>query len=56
MGAVKLMTCRFWDAYVDEACGLLPPDEFNAAGTTYEGFDVAVLRSDLEYVRMPAAA
>jgi hypothetical protein len=56
LGAVKLMTGRFWDAYVDEACALLPPDEFNAAGTTYEGFDVAVLRSDLEYLRMPAAA
>ena len=56
MGAVKRMTCRFRDAYVDEACVLLAADEFNAAGTTYEESHVAVLRSDLGYVRMPAAA
>ena len=56
LGAVKLMTCRLWDAYVDEACALPPPDEFKAAGTKYERSDVAMLRSDLEYVRMPAAA
>jgi hypothetical protein len=48
--------CRFWDADVDEVYALLPPDDFNAAGTTYEGSDVAVLRSDLGYVRMLAAA
>jgi hypothetical protein len=56
LGAVKLMTCRLCDAYVDEACALPPPDEFKAARTTYERSDVAVLRSDLGYVRMLAAA
>ena len=34
LGAVKRMTRRFRDAYVDEACVLLAADEFNAAGTT----------------------
>ena len=47
-GAKKRMTWTFWDAYCDEAYGILTQDFINKAkGTAPQGFEFAQLEKDL---------
>ena len=45
-GKALRMTWGFWQAYCDEAYGILSPD-FLAKGKAPNGFDLATLKSDL---------
>jgi hypothetical protein len=45
-GALKVMTWQFWNAYCDEAYGLLSPD-WVKAGRTPAGFDWKQLEADM---------
>ncbi len=49
-GGLMSMTWEFWNAYVDEAYGLLSPDFIKANGLSASGFDLQSLLADLSLV------
>lgn len=49
-GALKRMTWGFWDAYCDEAYGVLSADFVNSSSIAANGIDLTTLQSDLQTV------
>lgn len=50
-GALKKMSWNWFDAYCDEAYGLLSTDWINAAGNAPPGFDFAALAVDMQAIK-----
>ncbi len=50
-GTLQRMTWAFWNAYCDEAYGLISMDMLNGQGLTPEGLDLDQLRADLAAVK-----